>query len=198
MKGYASRPGNVPPKLSCWLRHHPVANIVAAIVFLESLVYCLNTRNATAFVICITSVAATSFFWYRIVLFLRRGNVLPGKVIAIQPTTLAFLAEPAKSPRPGTWERPALWVERGPLPTAVGATPEVGSPIVAIAGYSGPVSEPYWRSFCPLPVDWVANDAEVSRRLLATINGDEWEILEHAVAQLPERPDQKMYPVQLR
>jgi hypothetical protein len=115
------------------------------------------------------------------------GDVNPAMVVATDPYLVAVFSDLATG-REGDW--PFIKILHQPLQRMAGGPPELDARLATVSTYVGSGKKPHWDDFLPWVVNCITTDEEIIRRVLVTIEEEQWQQLSDGLRQIdaPYRP----------
>ena len=177
----ASHPGGVKVSLWRWSCRYPKWPLV---LLISTLLVPVLIVEVSAMFIAAVPLTIIPAIWYakRVREQFLYGDANPGIVISTTPLLIGVWTDLTK----GEGAHPALSVHREAASDRWAGPVEVGTRVATVGLYDVGEKEncPYWERFHPRTVEPIAADAEEARALLASFEGERWERLERAVAEL--------------
>ncbi len=178
----ASNPGRVTVDHLCHFMNYPKWYLiwgVPSILFVGAATQ-LHWACWIPAVICIVLLLLYTFI---ITETFKHGCVNPGIVVQVSPTLIAVMTDLSK----GDGEHyPVMKIIKKNLPRVKGEELHVGTRVATVAIYQddAKVKRPHWVDFHPKPVLCANFDPTVAKRILNTIDTDDWEHLERELSAM--------------
>ena len=190
----ASNPARVTVNPLVWVRHYKAAPLIlAALLVLSVVAFFVITLDedspklaARLKLLPVLFGIVNVLYWVGVAGSGRKGNVNPGVVLQTEPMLIAILADMGKSGTPYY----ALKIIKQPVYGQDGKLLPPGSKLATAAEYGDTNSNKNpdrWGNLNPIPVPCFTNDAATLNRVMATIDDEEWELLDNALREVPER-----------
>lgn len=133
---------------------------------------------------------ATFKYWQRVRDQFIAGCVNPGQVLSVRPPLVAISTDLTQ----GGHSYSVVKVLHAPIQRMAGGTPVVGQQLAAVSFYEGAEPElDRWTDFQPKLAACVTADEREVKRVMKSIDKDDWDELAEAILQLPEPPEPGLY-----
>jgi hypothetical protein len=178
----ASNPGNLRVSRFRWFRYYPKWPMIwfSGLVFFVVLAFSIYW---SFWVFAVPLFLMNLLYWRRISGHFQYGCSIPAMIVSLDPMLIAVSTNLTK----GIGKYPAIKIIEKRLPTACGQLPRVGSMLPAVALYhQSPEDVPHWSDFDPRPIDCATGDVEAMRRVMNTIEEDDWNKLHVGLIQVPK------------
>ena len=188
----ASNPGLLRVNYLKYARSFPLMPAALTLGLLVCLVAAPFLDLAVSITVLIAAVIVYFLYWKRVGEHFWHGCVCPAVVVSDDPYRVAVSTDLTT----GVGEYPVIKVLGQPLGEMTGGPPKPGTPLATVALYSGNVGSDHWDDFEPKVINCVSTDQAAIERVLQGIPEDEWQALQHGLAQLSRPLKPGLYPVE--
>jgi hypothetical protein len=187
----SNRQGDIRLNRWAWFKTNPKIPLILVLIPLFFLAPGILLSKWFLILFIITGFALNGFYWRNIAEHFAHGDLIPGKVISLNPTKIAFLTDMTK----GVGSFPAIKVIDRKLNDQRGMALPFDQRVAGVALYYEHTKGeyPFWKDVVPHPVQTGTNDASLVNRTLKRIPEKEWKEVDSMLALLTGNPEAALY-----